>query len=134
MAYHHKSIYCIPERQRNILLSTSYEYLHPYFIGIDYLRKLQGYCLVSFMRMLRRNDITLHRNNYYKILKGTLHTLSIFQIANICRLLGIHAHDCYMLGCALQRGETPDLSRYGIKPPTEAIASKQPTIKKDKKA
>lgn len=122
----------LPAEKRQALLSCSHAYLLTHLLGVDYIRKSLGYCLIAFIRLIHDAGLSLHRDTYHSILRGQVHTLSFLQVTNACRLLGFHPADCYQIGLAVQRGEQPDLSRYGF--PSERLAAERAMRKEQYKA
>ena len=110
----YRSIGNISEARRNKYLAESYSLTKPFMLGIDYLRKVQGLCIVAFISELKKVEIIFSRITYYRLMTGRRHTISTFQIGAIANYFHVAPLDLLMIGRDIEAGRTPDLSRYGI--------------------
>ena len=95
-------------------ISISLDFIKAIILANDHLLKSTGKSQKQQARELQQRGLRIVENTYYALKRGAYKQISTFFLSILCSYWETSMIDMYNVGLCIERGEVPDLSRYGI--------------------
>lgn len=99
---------------RHGAIQLSREFIYCFIVANNHLLKEATMKRQQQYRELLGKGMRINDSTYLHLRSGRYSYISTLFLAVLCYYWGVGYTDMYCIGSAVKRGETPDLSRYGL--------------------